>query len=73
MVFLRHLLHYKSSHVPCKRESLSMQHISLLALPSCLTTSISLPLEILNAANELARIRSRMQAPLSIDIISKNV
>jgi len=50
-----------------------MQHISLLALPSCLTTSISLPLEILNAANELARIRNRMQAPLSIDIISKNV
>ncbi|MEH6557071.1 MAG: helix-turn-helix domain-containing protein [Oceanicoccus sp.] len=50
-----------------------MQHISLLALPSCLTTSISLPLEILNAANELARIRNRKQAPLVIDIIGKNV
>ncbi len=50
-----------------------MQHISLVALPSCLTTSISLPLEILNAANELARIRNRKQPPLTIDIIGKNI
>jgi transcriptional regulator GlxA family with amidase domain len=50
-----------------------MQHISLLALPSCLTTSISLPLEILNAANELARIRNRKQAPLTIDIVGEKI
>jgi transcriptional regulator GlxA family with amidase domain len=50
-----------------------MQHISLLALPSCLATSISLPLEILNAANELARIRNRTQAPLTIDIVAKKL
>lgn len=47
-----------------------MQHITLVALPSSLATSISLPLEILNAANEQARIRDRKHPPLQVDVVS---
>lgn len=48
-----------------------MQHITLVALPSSLATSISLPLEILNSANELARIRDRGQPRLQIEVVSE--
>ncbi len=50
-----------------------MQHITLLAPPSCLATSISLPLEILNAANEQVRTRDRKQPRLQIEIVSDTV
>ena len=50
-----------------------MQHITILAPPSCLGTSISLPLEILNAANEQVRTRNRKQARLQIEILSQNI
>ena len=50
-----------------------MQRITLLAPPACLVTSISLPLEILNAANELARTRNRKHPRLQIDIVSQDV
>lgn len=48
-----------------------METVALLALPSCLATSISLPLEILNAANDLARANNRQQAKLSLNVISE--
>lgn len=47
-----------------------MQHLTLLALPGSMTTSISLPLEILNAANEQARVRNRRQARINTAIVS---
>ncbi len=47
-----------------------MHHVTILALPSSLATSISLPLEILNAANELARSRDRSYPAITIDIAS---
>ncbi len=48
-----------------------MEHITLLALPSSLSTSISLPLEILTAANQLARSKNRHLPKLSVDIVAK--
>lgn len=48
-----------------------MQHITLVALPSSLATSVSLPLEILNAANEQARIRDRRQPRLLVEVVSE--
>ena len=51
----------------------NLQHITLLALPSSLTSSISLPIEILNAANERQRIHNRRHPKLSIDIVSSKV
>lgn len=48
-----------------------MQHITLVALPSSLATSISLPLEILNGANEQARILDRHKPRLQIDVVSE--
>jgi transcriptional regulator GlxA family with amidase domain len=48
-----------------------MQHITILALPSSLASSISLPLEILNAASESARSRNRRHPPLTIEIASQ--
>ncbi len=50
-----------------------MQHITLLAPPACLATSISLPLEILNAANEQVRTRNRKQPRLQIEIVSQKI
>jgi transcriptional regulator GlxA family with amidase domain len=50
-----------------------MQHISLLALPSSLATSISLPLEILNAANEQSRRNSRKKTVIDFDIVGEQV
>ncbi|MGK0499003.1 MAG: transcriptional regulator GlxA family with amidase domain [Oceanicoccus sp.] len=47
-----------------------MRHITLLALPSSLLSSLSLPLEILNAAHELARLTNRRQAPLEVHVVS---
>ncbi len=46
-----------------------MQHITLVALPSSLATSISLPLEILNGANEQAQIANRRQPRLQVDVV----
>ena len=48
-----------------------MQHITLVALPSSLASSITLPLEILNAANEQARIRDRRQSSLQVDVVGE--
>lgn len=45
-----------------------MKHITLLALPSSLATSISLPLEMLNAASESAQIKERGVTKLTIAI-----
>ena len=45
-----------------------MQHVTIIALPSSLAASISLPLEILNAAGELARSRDRSHPAIHIDI-----
>lgn len=50
-----------------------MQHVTILALPSCLASSISLPVEILNAANEAARSRNRKQSAIQLDIVSSQV
>lgn len=50
-----------------------MQHITILAPPFCLATSISLPLEILNAANEQVRTRNRKQPRLQIEIVSQDM
>lgn len=47
-----------------------MQHVTILALPQCLASSISFPLEILNAANDLARSRDRHQPPMQIAVAS---
>lgn len=47
-----------------------MQHITLVALPSSLATSISLPLEILNSANEQVRIHDRKQPRIALDVVS---
>lgn len=47
-----------------------MQHVTLLALPGSLASSISLPLEILHAANEQARVRNRRQPAIRIDVVS---
>ena len=49
-----------------------MQHLTLLALPGSMTTSISLPLEILNAANEQARVRDRRQTRISTTIVGES-
>jgi transcriptional regulator GlxA family with amidase domain len=48
-----------------------MQHITIVALPTCLTSSISLPLEILNAANEAARSHNRNESRLDLHIASQ--
>lgn len=48
-----------------------MQHITLVALPSSLATSISLPLEIINAANEQVRIHNRLQPPIELQVVSQ--
>ncbi len=48
-----------------------MQHITVLALPESLCSSISLPVEMLNAANDLARSRNRHYPALQIDIVSE--
>jgi transcriptional regulator GlxA family with amidase domain len=48
-----------------------MRHVTILALPGSLATSISLPLEILNAANELARSRDRKHPVLQVAIASE--
>lgn len=45
-----------------------MQHVTILALPQCLASSICFPLEILNAANDLARSRNRRQPPMQIAV-----
>ncbi|MFA7555398.1 MAG: helix-turn-helix domain-containing protein [Spongiibacteraceae bacterium] len=50
-----------------------MQHITLLVLPSSLASSITLPLEILNAANEQARIRKRKLPKLKLEVVSDQV
>lgn len=50
-----------------------MQHVTILALPSCLASSISLPMEILNAANETARSRDRNQSAVQLDIVSSQI
>ncbi len=47
-----------------------MDHITLLALPSSLASSISLPLEILNAANELALIQRQGKRRFKLDVVS---
>ncbi len=47
-----------------------MQHITLVALPSSLATSISLPLEMLNAANEAARSKDRQLPSLQLEVAS---
>lgn len=51
----------------------NLQHITLLALPSSLASSISLPLEILNAANEHLRTKNRRHPALSIHIVSDKI
>lgn len=47
-----------------------MKHITLVALPSSLATSISLPLEILNSANEQVRIEDRRQPRIALSVVS---
>ena len=49
-----------------------MQRISILALPQSLGSSIHLPLEMLHAANELARSKDRRYPLTHVDIISDN-
>lgn len=47
-----------------------MKTVTILALPQSLGSSITLPLEMLNAAFELARAHHRLQSSLQIDIAS---
>ena len=49
-----------------------MQHISLLALPSCLFTSLTMPLEMLSSASDAARSRNRHLPGLQSDIVAIN-
>ena len=46
------------------------KHISVLAFPRALGTSITLPLEMLNAADALRRIQSRNQERLNLKLVS---
>lgn len=48
-----------------------MHHITLLALPGSLASSISLPLEILHAANEQVRVRHRRQPAIAVEVVSQ--
>ncbi|MEE8056702.1 MAG: helix-turn-helix domain-containing protein [Pseudomonadales bacterium] len=50
-----------------------MQHVTLLALPNSLATSISLPLEMLNAANQTARSRHRKQSTIQLEVVSSHI
>jgi transcriptional regulator GlxA family with amidase domain len=45
-----------------------MKHIVIPGLDNCLGSSMTLPLEMLNAANSLARARNRVQPRLQVDI-----
>ncbi len=47
-----------------------MRHITILALPNCLGSSLTLPLEMLNAAHSHFRTRHRHQGKLDIVIAS---
>lgn len=47
-----------------------MKRVTILALPRSLGSSITLPMEMLSAASELALARNRRQARLQIDIAS---
>lgn len=48
-----------------------MQHITVLILNESLCSSVSLPIEMLNAANELARSRNRLFPALDIEIVGE--
>lgn len=50
-----------------------MKHITIVTFSQSLGSSISLPIEMFNAANELARSKDRRLAPLQIDIASDKV
>jgi transcriptional regulator GlxA family with amidase domain len=45
-----------------------MRHITILALPNCLGSSITLPLEMLNAAHSQFQVHSRQRTTLEIAI-----
>lgn len=47
-----------------------MPHITLLALPDALASSLTLPLEMFTAADNLARASDRQQSPLGRSVIS---
>jgi transcriptional regulator GlxA family with amidase domain len=47
-----------------------MPNIHILALPQCIASSITLPLEMLNAADAIARSQNRKAPALNIEIVS---
>ena len=49
-----------------------MQHLTLVVFPSALATSISLPLEMLNAASETARSKNRHRPALQLAVTSSH-
>jgi transcriptional regulator GlxA family with amidase domain len=49
-----------------------MQHVSILLYPHALSSSIGLPVEMLQAANEVSRMNCRHGATLAIEVVGLN-
>lgn len=49
-----------------------MPTITLIALPQCLASAITLPMEMLNAADALARTHDRLVAPIKMTVAGEN-
>jgi transcriptional regulator GlxA family with amidase domain len=49
-----------------------MRHVSILLYPYALSSSIGLPVEMLQAANEISRVKYRHRATLAIEVVGLN-
>ena len=67
-MYIGHLLRH-SSHLS-GTNTLVIRHVTVLAVPRALGTSITLPIEMLNAANSINRVRGGGHPELNIEIAS---